>query len=140
MKSNRLYGSFSANRTTPEWKIRTSVYSSRTEDSFSYDDTTIDSTTKSQSLSGMIAKSLGEHWSIGAYISAVPSPYSNIKLSLTAAPAVEYDLFPYTQSTRRQLTFRYRRNHQPICHREETIYLQDVRKAMDRELGRHTRA
>lgn len=122
MTSNRLNGSFTANRTTPEWKIRTSVYASKSNDSFTYEDTTIESTTESKSFSGMIVKSFGEHWSVGAYIAAGSSTYSNIKLSLTAAPAIEYDLFPYSQSTRRQLTFLYRLNYQPISYQEETIY------------------
>jgi hypothetical protein len=122
MSSNRIYGSFSANRTTPEWKIRTSVSASKSKDRFTYEDTTIDSSTESRSFSGMVAKSLGEHWSVGAFVSAYSSTYSNIKLSLTAAPAIEYDLFPYSQSTRRQLTFLYRLNFQPTSYLEETIY------------------
>jgi hypothetical protein len=135
MSSNRLYGSFSANRTTPEWKIRTSVYASKSKDSFSYEDTTIDSSTESKSLSGMVAKSLGEHWSVGAYISASASTYSNLKLSLTAAPAIEYDLFPYSQSTRRQLTFLYRLNFQPTSYLEETIYDKNSEKLWNESLA-----
>jgi hypothetical protein len=120
--SNRIYGSFSANRTTPGWKIQTSLSASTSKDNYSYEGTTIDSSTKSKSISGMITKSLGEHWSVGAYLSSYSSTYSNTKLCLTVAPAVEYDLFPYSQSTRRQLTFLYRLNFQPMSYYEETIY------------------
>ncbi|MDD8027040.1 MAG: hypothetical protein PHI34_11025 [Acidobacteriota bacterium] len=120
--SKYLYGSLSANRTTPEWKIRTSLYVSKNSSGYTYEGTTIDSSSDSKSFSGMLAKSLGEHWSAGAYISAYTSTYSNIKLSLTAAPALEYDLFPYAQSTRRQLTFLYRLNYKPTSYLEETIY------------------
>ncbi len=121
-RSNRIYGSFSINRTTPEWKIRTSFYASKRNDSYTYEGTTIDSSSETKSFSGMVVKSLGDHWSIGAYVSALESSYYNIKSRFGIAPAVEYDLFPYSQSTRRQLTFLYRLNYQPTSYREVTIY------------------
>jgi hypothetical protein len=85
-------------------------------------DQTILSTSSSKSFSGMVVKSLGEHWSIGAYLSVYASTYSNIKFSLSPAPAIEYDLFPYSQSTRRFLSFIYRLNFQTVKYYEETIY------------------
>jgi len=121
-KSNYIYGSFSANRTTPEWKIRTSVNISKSYDSFSYEDTTISSSTTSKGFSGMVVKSLGEHWSIGGYVAAAQSTYSNYDFKFTAAPAIEYDIFPYSISTRRQLTALYRLNIISSDYAEETIY------------------
>jgi hypothetical protein len=122
MKNTYLSGSFSANRTTPESKIRTSLYISGSKDEFTYDATTISSSTKSKSFSGMAVKSLGEHWSAGAYVSASASTYSNLKFCLTTAPAIEYDFFPYSQSTRRQLTLLYRFNFSMTKYNSETIY------------------
>jgi hypothetical protein len=119
---NYFSGSASANRVTPEWKIRTSVYVSRSEDSFTYDSQTISSVSKSRSFSGLVVKSLSEHWSVGAYLSASSSTYNNIKFSLQPAPAIEYDVFPYSQSTRRQFCFLYRLNYQTVRYYEETIY------------------
>jgi hypothetical protein len=119
---NSYYGSFSANRTTPDWKIRMGLSAGTYKDSFTYLDETISSTSSSKSVSAMAVKSLGEHWSIGAYLSASASTYSNIKFSLTPAPAIEYDLFPYSQSTRRKLSFLYRLNFQTVKYYEETIY------------------
>jgi hypothetical protein len=119
---NYFSGSASANRVTPEWKIQTSAYASRSEDSFTFDDQTISSVSKSQSFSGLVVKSLGEHWSVGAYLSAYSSTYNNIKFSLQPAPAIEYDVFPYSQSTRRQFCFLYRLNYQMVNYKEETIY------------------
>jgi hypothetical protein len=120
--SNYYYGTFSANRTTPEWKIRLGLSAGTYKDSFTYMDQTISSTSSSKSFSAMVGKSFGEHWSIGAYLSAISSTYSNIKFSLLPAPAIEYDLFPYSQSTRRFLSFLYRLNFQTVKYYEETIY------------------
>ena len=115
-------GSVSANRVTPEWKIRTSAYISRSEDRFTYEDETISSVSKSRSFSGLVAKSLGEHWSVGAFLAVSTSTYNNLKLSVQPAPAIEYDVFPYSQSTRRQFSFLYRLNFQAAKYYEETIY------------------
>jgi hypothetical protein len=135
MKSNHLSGSFSANRTTPEWKIRTSLNISGSKDEFTYEDYSISSSTKSKSFSGMAVKSLGEHWSVGGYVSASSSTYSNLKFSLTAAPAIEYDFFPYSQSTRRQLTLLYRLNIIPTKYNAETIYNKTSETLMNESLS-----
>jgi hypothetical protein len=119
---NSYYGTFSANRTTSEWKIRMGLSAATNKDSFTYLDQTISSTSSSKSFSAMVVKSIGEHWSIGAYLSAYSSTYSNIKFSLSPAPAIEYDVFPYSESTRRFLSFLYRLNFQTVKYYEETIY------------------
>jgi len=132
---NYFSGSASANRVTPEWKIRTSVYASRSEDSFTFDDQTISSVSRSQSFSGLVVKSLGEHWSVGAYLSAYSSTYNNIKFNLQPAPAIEYDVFPYSQSTRRQLCFLYKLNYQMVNYKEETIYSKQSEKLWNESLS-----
>lgn len=134
-KSNYLSGSFSANRTTPEWKIRTSLNIGNSDNSFTYEDTTITSSTNSKSFSGTAVKSLGEHWSIGGYVSASQSTYSNLKISLTAAPAVEYDVFRYSVSTRRQLTFMYRLNFNTTKYAAETIYSETSENLLSESLS-----
>jgi len=119
---NSYYGTISANRVTPEWKIKMSLYGSTYKDSFTYGGETISSTSSSQGFSGLVVKSLNDHWSIGTYLSLSSSTYSNVKFSLIPAPAIEYNLFPYSQSTRRFLSFLYRLNFQTVKYREETIY------------------
>jgi hypothetical protein len=132
---NSYYGTVSANRITPEWKLRMSLSGSKYKDSFTYSGETISSTSSSQSFSGLLVKSLGEHWSLGAYLSMGSSTYSNIKFSITPAPAIEYDWFPYTESTRRFLSFLYRVNFQSVRYREETIYNQTRENLMSEILS-----
>lgn len=52
-------------------------------------------------------KSLGQHWSAGLTGSLGSNSYSNQDRYANARIAVEYDLFPYRESTRRQLRFQY---------------------------------
>jgi hypothetical protein len=124
-KQNRhsdLSCSFSANRITPEFKFRSSIYASRTSDRFSFTDSDIVSTSKSKSLNVLGVKSISDHWSIGAGISAYTSTYSNIKFAVRPAPAIEYNLFPYSESTRRQLSFLWKPSYNYYRYRSETIY------------------
>jgi len=118
-----LYGSFSANRVTPEMKIRMSVSGSNYLNKYDIEGESIESTLSSRSFSSLAAISLSEHWSIGAYLSLSSSSYSNIRFALKPAPAVEYNFFPYSQSTRRQLRFLYKLSFHKVSYREETIYL-----------------
>jgi hypothetical protein len=45
-----------------------------------------------------------------------------VKLSVNPSPALEFNLFPYSESTRRQLRFLYRIGYQGVQYREVTIY------------------
>ncbi|MBN2199124.1 MAG: hypothetical protein JW747_04670 [Candidatus Aminicenantes bacterium] len=121
-KSLSLNGNAAASRVTPEWKLhfRLSGYLNRS--SFLYDGGEIVNTTNSKSFSGMAVKSLNDHFSLGAYFEAYASTYSNIDINLSPAPAVEFNLFPYSQCTRRQLRFLYRLNFRSVRYMEETIY------------------
>ncbi len=121
-KSGMLSGSFSANRVTPELKIRLSVSAYFMDSEYSYEDEVIKSESDSQSLSGLVVKSISDHWSVGGYFSASSSTYSNVKLGINPAPAIEYNVFPYSESTSKQLRILYRLNYKSVRYREETLY------------------
>ena len=117
-----LRGNFSANRITPESKLRMSVSANFNESNFTYEDEIISSYSDRKNFYSSYVKSISEHWSVGMWLSASSATYNNIELSLSPSPAIEYNLFPYSQSTRRQLRFVYRIDFDYIYYREETIY------------------
>jgi hypothetical protein len=121
-KFRSLRSSFDASRVTPELKISLSLYAYQSEQIFEYDSETLESTSESLSLSGLVVKSISDHWSYGAFFDSGSSTYENIKFGFTLQPAIEYNLFPYSQSTRRQLRFLYRIGFNTVKYREETIY------------------
>ena len=121
-RNGMYFGSFSANRITPDIKIRLSLGAMSMKDHFEYEGEVYDSSSDGQELRGLAVKSLDDHWSVGGYFSAFASSYDNIKFGLSPAPAVEYDLFPYSESTRHQLRFLYRLNFKTVSYIEETIY------------------
>lgn len=121
-KNLSLSGSFSASRITEDFKISMSVSASHDKDDISYDGDTIESIRNDMNFNGLFVKSLGDHWSVGAFIRADSSTYENIEYSINPSPAIEFNLFPYSESTRRQLRFIYRFGFHIIRYREETIY------------------
>lgn len=120
--SNSLRGSFAASRITPELKIRMSLTARYSRQNFEYDSQTIENISDSLNFGGLFVKSLGEHWSVGAFVEASSSTFENTRFSLSPHPAVEFNLFPYSQSTRRQLRFLYRFGPVVLRYREVSIY------------------
>ncbi len=112
----------SAVKITPGLKVRLGLYSQFSKESYQFDGQTIRSDSDRQDFAGLVVKSLGEHWSFGAYLSAASSTFNNLRSKIIPNAAVEYDFFPYSESTRRQLRFLYRVGPELARYREETIY------------------
>src|SRR3989337_1683930 len=100
-----LWGNLSAKQITPDWKVDLYVNGSYNENKFKIDEQTISSISKSKSFGGSVIKGMADHWSAGIFGDILSSTYSNRKFAFEFEPAVEYDLFPYSESTRRQLRF-----------------------------------
>jgi hypothetical protein len=114
---------FSASRVTDEWKINISLFGNTNRSSFKVtDDFNVESNTNSWNLSSLVVKSLGPQWSYGARSSVNHSSFSNIDRSIGAAPAIEYDFFPYAESSRRSLTVQYSLGVTTYDYRELTIF------------------
>lgn len=120
--SESIRGSFSANRVTKDMKFNFTASASYQHDRYTYEDQNLESNTRSFSGSGLLVKSLGEHWSAGFFYSVSSSTYSNHRLKLNISPAIEFDLFPYSESTRRQLRFLYKVGPTLARYYEETLY------------------
>ncbi len=121
-----LRGNFSASRVTPDIRIRMSISGNFNRSNFTIEEddtsTTISSYSDRKNFSSLYVKSISDHWSVGAWLSASSSTYNNIDLSISPVPAIEYNLFPYSQSTRRQLRFLYRVGYRFVDYEEKTIY------------------
>jgi hypothetical protein len=115
-------GSLSVNRVTTDMKISASFNRSVNISSYTILDETIDTSTRNWRFGGLVVKSLGEHWSAGGWVAASSSTYSNEDYSIRAAPALEYDVFPYSQATRKSLCVLYRLGWGYYKYIEETIF------------------
>jgi hypothetical protein len=122
-KTHNLNGTVTANRVTDDLKLQFNVTgrSSHTENQLS-NGTWIDSDSKSWSATGVAVKSITDHWSMGAQFGGGSSSSANRRAGYRAAPALEWNLFPYSESTRRQLIFMYQVGAAWIDWWEETLY------------------
>ncbi|MFQ5334633.1 MAG: hypothetical protein ACE5DN_01020 [Flavobacteriales bacterium] len=107
VNSINSWGSFNADRITPDWKWEFNLGASYSEDRFIINGQTVLGISRSQWFSATGVKSLSDHWSVGGTASARSSLYDNIKLLYGASPAIEYNIYPYSESTRRQLRIMY---------------------------------
>ena len=106
--SRSVNGSISANRTTDALKIELGLYGRASRSAYTLSDSSeYVSTSESYSADLLTVWSLGDHWSLGGTASVDRSTYSNLDLGVFAGPAVEYDVFPYHESTRKILTVKY---------------------------------
>jgi hypothetical protein len=87
------------------------------------DTTTITSITRSFRTDGLVVWSLGSHWGVGARGSVERSTFRNYDLALRLTPAIEFNVFPYEESTRRQLRILGAVGPEWYDYTEETIYL-----------------
>ncbi|NQU82156.1 MAG: hypothetical protein HQ543_11610 [Bacteroidetes bacterium] len=119
---DRISGSFSASRVTPEWKIDFDLNYRVSNDEFDTGDTIFTSSIKSKSFDGLIVKSLGEHWSVGGRFDLLSFTYRNYKLRGLVYPGIEYNVFPYSESTRKQLLILYSLGYSYNSYQDSTIY------------------
>jgi len=104
----RKSANFSANRTTEALKVRISGNLNESTSEFDLGDgEVINSGTNSERVSANIVKSIGGQWAVGGSGFLSASSFSNSKLVMEFGPALEYNFFPYDQSTRKFLTVQY---------------------------------
>lgn len=125
-KSNYISGNFSGNRITEKWKININARYNYSNDKFIIESTDgteeILSDNSSKSLNTLIVRSISDHWSVGGSAMAGSSSFSNERLTVGIMPGIEYDLFPYSESTRRQLRLLYRVGYNHVNYIDSTIY------------------
>ncbi|HUS87421.1 MAG TPA: hypothetical protein VMW76_09285 [Bacteroidales bacterium] len=104
--SYSLTSSFSSTKITSDWKIDLDINYDLALEEINYDEYIL-SKRKSSEAELIIVKSLTDHWSVGGTSRIYSSIYSNYDLQFEFMPGIEYDIFPYSESTRRQLRILY---------------------------------
>lgn len=95
------------NKVTPEWKIEFELDHELNRNKYIYDGKEHIKDRTEIEFDNLIVKSIGNHWSIGNRLNLLTSTFSNMKFNAIILPSLEYNLFPYSESTHRQLRFLY---------------------------------
>lgn len=121
-RSTQLFGNISANKVTKDWKINSSIHYNYGKDIFDTVGGFLVSENISKSANVLLVRSLNEHWSYGGSVGFGSSTFNNQKMLLSVMPGLEYDIYPYSESTRRQLRLLYRIGYNYVTYVDSTIY------------------
>lgn len=120
--SEFINGNLRAGRVTEKWKTNFRVDEYYSESRFTVAGQQVTTIRRDFGGSALQVRSLGEHLSVGARAGASSSTFLNQKLAANAAAAIEYDLYPYRESTRRQLVTQYSVGARHYVYNDTTIY------------------
>jgi hypothetical protein len=112
-----------ADRITDDWKITMGLEIEYRREDFDLDEEEpLRAERNERDFASLVARSLNDHWSIGGRASIDSSTFDNIAIRSFAGPAIEYNFFPYSQYTRRQLRVGYALGPYYARYREETLF------------------
>lgn len=126
-------GRFNADRVTDSWKTRVSLSANESGSKQTYPqcvdvdclvtkDTTVRIRREGFYHTALLVRSISSHVSVGGRAVASASTYENQKQAYRMFPAIEYNVFPYSQSTRRQARFEYNVGYAHYNYNDTTIF------------------
>jgi hypothetical protein len=122
-RERQLGAEISADRITPDWKLTFGAELDHATEEFDLDEEDpVHVERRERDFSWLLVNGLGEHWSVGAAGEVESSTFDNIKLSVAASPALEFNVFPYSAYTRRQLRLLYSAGVQRNEYYETTLF------------------
>lgn len=136
--ASSLRGSVEANRVAEDLKTTIRLSGRYEHEEFQIEEaggtiSTEVNTQEDHEADGLMVWSLGNHWSLGGRANASRSTFQNRDIALFTGPAIEYNVFPYDESTRRAITFRYTVEVAAFDYAEQTVELKT-----SQVLPRHT--
>ena len=117
-----INGSVRASRITEQWKTNLRVNEFYNDQKFDFNGEKTTTIRRDFGGSALQVRSINDHWSVGGRAGASSSTYLNQHLAASIAPAVEFDLYPYKESTRRQLILQYSAGVRHFTYNDTTIY------------------
>ncbi|MFN9424086.1 hypothetical protein, partial [Gemmatimonas sp.] len=118
VRTTNLSSTLSAARTTDKWKINVGATGSYNERDFRVfqtnrtnpalrDTVSVVVLQRAANANALFGRTINAHWTAGVKIAGGFSEVLNQKLSVRVSPAIEYNYFPWSEATRRQLTALY---------------------------------
>ncbi len=104
-----ISGFLSAKKITEDWKILANTGINFNTDIFDLGDgEQFIGNNNSLNSNVTIVKSINDHWSVGGEAFHTSSTYSNYDNYFSVSPAIEYNVFPYSENATRLLTIFYK--------------------------------
>lgn len=129
------WSSISAQRITEDLKVELWINYNYNQNTYALGDTTIISTNNNKSFNHLLVKSINDHWSFGYNIELGTSLFQNFDFASRVYPAIEYNIFPYSQSNRKQLRILYGAGPRFFNYIDSTIYNKEEELLFGQMLG-----
>lgn len=113
---------FEGDKVTENWRIRTDLELNESGSMFKRDGEEFKSERVKYAFGGSIVRSLTNHWSLGIFSGLKHDTYNNQDFSFNVRPAIEYNIFPYSEVLRREITFAYKIGYIHNRYLETTIF------------------
>jgi len=122
-----IYSALSIQKVTADIKIESRISSDYEESKVRlYENDTLvyssDTYQRSYRFSNLITKSIGEHFGVGGFFNMRTSTYQNLEMKVNISPAIEYNVFKYSQASSKQLRFLYSVGYIHFNYIDTTIY------------------
>lgn len=130
-----LSSTFTASRLTEASRMGARLTQRYAESHYDFSDgTSYTSVFRSWNMHALVARSVGARWAFGTSVNLWSSTYSNMDLSAGVGPAVEFDVFPYAESSRRALTIAWQLYPEYDDYTEETLYGKTTELLLQQEI------
>lgn len=121
-KAINLFNSINISKVTPDLKLDIGFFQSYNKQRYIEDNVENTYIRKSETADILFVKSLNNHWSAGLKWNLRGSTQANFNLNHEVMPAIEYDLYPYSEASHRQLRTLYSIGYQYSDYIDTTIY------------------
>ena len=107
-QEQEYFGRVSASRVTKKEKVFLLVWANLEESSFTLSDgNEVTSDNKRYRAFGQWVGSISDHWSAGVRALVGSSSFGNTDFEATVRPAIEFNVYPYSQNSTRRFSFMY---------------------------------
>lgn len=118
-----MRATFSASRTTEDWKVNVFTMGSFRRNRFELSDGSVyRDDVDNWSTSFLVVRSVSDHVSVGVDGGGNNSVRNNQRLRFSMAPAVEWNYYPYVEATRRQFIAHYSLGVEYSDYQTETVF------------------
>lgn len=118
-----ISGTQSASHVSQSWKGGVTLRGDYARSEFEVEeDRTVTSTTSRYKAEWLLVRSIGERWGFGFRGAATSSSFDNYDLFFRIAPAIEFNVFPYRESTSREFRFLYSVGLDALNYEERTVF------------------
>lgn len=120
--SSSTYANASARRITEDEIIRFNTSGNWNDSRYDLSDEVYRSHSESYSGYAVYAKAINDRWTWGVLGSGSKSKMGNVQHRERVAPAIEYNIWKYSESNQKQLTFLYQVGYSRANYIQETVY------------------